>query len=277
MNLLETIRSNLNEMTRSERQVASFYLAHPNDFAFCTLDAIAAKADTSTTSVLRFCRKIGFDGYKDFQNSVREQISSLPQLPDKYRRTVADPDNLLFHIMRRDLQCVEDTVRDLDNGTLEQAVKMLSTARRVYTFGMRESYAMAHYSYTRLLSVRPRVELLSAGVNGEIENLLSIGENDVCLVFLFHRYTRQSFQILQWLHSRHCQVILISNPPLDQVESLAEVLLPCYTDCNGIKNTAIAPVVLCDCLCNAVAAELGDTALAYMKETEKLFQLSDIL
>lgn len=277
MNILETIRMGLDDMTRSERQVASFYLANPNEFAFCTLDAIALKIDTSTTSVLRFCRKIGFQGYKDFQAAVRSQISSLPQLPDKYRRTVAEGNQLLLRMMHRDIGCVEDTVRELDNSALEQAVTEIAQADRVYTFGMRESLALSHYSYTRLLSVRPRVEQLRSGVNGEVENLLGIGEKDVCLVFLFHRYTRQAVQILHWLHSRGCKVILVTNPPLDEVEHLADILLPCYVDCGGIKNTAVAPVVLCDCLCNAVAAQLGDSALSYMKETEELFRLNDIL
>lgn len=277
MNMLENIRMGLDDMTRSERQVASFYLANPNEFAFCTLDAIARKVDTSTTSVLRFCRKLGFEGYKDFQKVVQEQISNLQQLPDKYRRTVAHTDNMLLHMMSRDIRCVEDTVRDLSNTAMEQAVKDIAQADRVYTFGMRESYALSHYGYTRLLSVRPGVEQLRAGVNGEVENLLGIGKNDVCLAFLFHRYTRQAFQILSWLHDRGCKVILVTNPPLDEVEHLADVLLPCYVDCGGIKNTAVAPVVMCDYLCNAVAAQLGDSALSYMKETENLFQLNEIL
>ncbi len=84
MNIVETIKDALDDLTRSERQVASYYLAHPNDFAFCTLDAIAVKIDTSTTSVLRFCRRIGFRGYKDFQQAVQSQINIQPQLPDKF-------------------------------------------------------------------------------------------------------------------------------------------------------------------------------------------------
>ena len=40
--------------------MASYFLGHSNDFAFCTLDKIAATMDTSTTSVIRFCRRLGF-------------------------------------------------------------------------------------------------------------------------------------------------------------------------------------------------------------------------
>ena len=124
MNVVETIKSALDDMTRSERQVASYYLGHTNDFAFCTLDAIAQKADTSTTSVLRFCRRIGFVGYKDFQQAVQKQISIQPQLPDKYQRSVDRGDDLLLRVMGRDIQCIQDTFRDMQEATVDEAVTL---------------------------------------------------------------------------------------------------------------------------------------------------------
>ena len=277
MNVVETIKSALDDMTRSERQVASYYLCHTNDFAFCTLDAIAQKADTSTTSVLRFCRRIGFVGYKDFQQAVQKQISIQPQLPDKYQRSVDRGDDLLLRVMGRDIQCIQDTFRDMQEATVGEAVTLIAKASRVYTFGMRESYALAHYAYSRLLSVRPGVELLRAGMNGEIENLLTLGVNDVCIVFLFHRYTRQSIKILEFLAERGCKLVAVTNPPMDRIEDLSDVVLPCHVDCGGIKNTSVAPVVMMDYVCDAVASVLGDAALSYMRDAENLFRFSDVL
>jgi len=277
MNILETIKAALDDMTRSERQVASYYLAHTNDFAFCTLDSIAQKVDTSTTSVLRFCRRIGFVGYKDFQQAVQKQISIQPQLPDKFLRSRDGGDDMLLRVVGSDIRCIRDTFQELPESAAQDAAKLIAEADRVYTFGMRESYAISHYAYTRLLSVRPKVTLLRAGTNGEVENLLSIGKGDVCLVFLFHRYTRQSVQLLEYLAKRNCKLILVTNPPLEQIKCYADVVLPCCVECGGIKNTAVAPVVLADYLCNAVGSHLGEEALSYMKETEKLFRLTDVL
>ena len=277
MNTVDIIKDALEDMTRAERQVASYYLGHPNDFAFCTLDGIAQKADTSTTSVLRFCRRIGFVGYKDFQLSVQSQLSGQPQLPDKYQRAVDQQDNLLNLTVMRDVQCIQDTFRDLTEEMTVKAVELLCTCRQVYTFGMRESSALSHYAYSRLLSVRPGLQMLREVGNGEVETLLNMGREDVCLVFLFHRYTRKTLKVLELLKDRGVQVILVTNPPTEEVQSMADVLIPCHVECGGIKNTAVAPVVLMDYFCDAVAAKLGDTALSHMKDSEKLFRISEIL
>jgi len=106
---------------------------------------------------------------------------------------------------------------------------------------------------------------------------LSMNEKDVCLVFLFYRYTRQAVGILELLKSRQIPVILVTNEPCDGVKNLAQQLLICQVDCGGIKNTAVAPVVLADYLCSAVAAARGDAALEHMKQSEALFRAGDLL
>jgi len=279
MSIVETIKNNLDDMTRSERQVATYYLGHAVDFAFCTLDSVAARVDTSSTSVLRFCRKLGFEGFKDFQQAVRVQLHGLPELPDKFHRTVRDQDvdDLFAHTVAQDILCLHESLQSLSAEALSQAVTLLGQARRVYTFGMKESLAPAHYAYTRLLTVRPDVQLFTGGCSGEIESMLTMTGKDVCLVFLFHRYTRQSLQILELLHHRGIPVILVTDNPNDRLESYAQVLLPCRVDHGGIKNTAIVPIVLCDYFCDAVAAATGDSALRYMQQTEDLFRSGSVL
>lgn len=277
MNTVEIVKNALEDMTRSERQVASHYLAYPNDFAFCTLEGVAAKVDTSTTSVLRFCRRIGFQGFKDLQHAARTQISCQPQLPDKFRRSVGEGDDLLLRTVGRDIRCIQDTFQSLGEQQIAAAVGLLSCARRVYTFGMRESFGLAHYAYTRLLSVRPDVDVMQAGSNGQVEAMLNVGEQDVCLVFLFHRYTQQTLRILEMLSDRKASVILVTDPPAGEVEAMAEVVLNCAVDRGGLKNSAVAPVVLMDYLCDAVAAALGESAMEHMRNLEALFRQGGIL
>jgi len=274
LSVVKTIKDSLKDMTKSEYQVATYCLGNLNDFAFDTLDVIAEKIGTSTTSVIRFCRRLGFPGYKSFQEQVRADFKERPGLPEKFQRARTEhfSNELLTRTVEQNVNCIEKTFRELPYERVHDAVTRLQRAKRVFTFGMRESFALAHYAYTRLLTVRENVSILNAGYNGELESLLSLTKEDVCLVFLFHRYTRQSLQILEILKQQGVPVILITSAPVDAVQDKATVLLPCYVDASGIKNTAVAPICLSDCLFNAVATENGDAALAHMKQAEALFR-----
>ncbi len=279
MNLVETIRQNIETMTRSERQVAAYYFGHVSDFAFFTLDKIAVAVGTSTTSVLRFCRRLGFAGYKDFQQAVQSQIHRQPDLVDKFQRTRtgAPGDALLEKTVRLGMECVQKTFGEMPYDRICDAVQRIAWAKRVFTFGMKESFALAHYACSRFTTVRDEVHLLGAGFNGDVEGILDLTPEDVCLVYLFHRYTKQSLSVLNMLKKQGVCVILVTSAPYEQLERYAAVLLACHVDADGIKNTAIAPVCLADYLCNAVAVQLGDAALQRMQQLETLFREQDII
>ena len=279
MTLMETVKGALGEMTRSERQVAAHYFGHASDFAFFTLDKIAAAVGTSTTSVLRFCRRLGFAGYKDFQQAVQGQIHRQPDLMDKFQRTRtgAPGDALLEKTVRLGVECVQKTFAGIPYDRIWDAVQRIARAKRVFTFGMKESFALAHYACSRFTTVREEVHLLGAGMNGDVECMLDLTPEDVCLVYLFHRYTKQSLAVLEMLKKQGVCVILVTSAPYGQLEPYAAVLLACHVDADGIKNTALAPVCLADYLCNAVAVQLGDAALRRMQQLETLFREHEIL
>lgn len=278
MNLMQIIQKNLDAMTRSERQVAAYYFSHVNDFAFYTLDKIAGAVGTSTTSVLRFCRRLGFAGYKDFQQAVQGEMNRQPDLLDKFQRTqTSSADALLNNTIRQDMECIQKTFEILPYDRICDAVGLIARAKRVFTFGMKESFALAHYAYSRLTTVRNGVHLLGAGLNGDVESVLDLGEEDVCLVYLFHRYTKQSLSILEMLKKQGVSIVLVTSAPYDKIENYASVLLTCHVDAGGIKNTAIAPICLADYLCNAVAVTNGDATVQRMQQLEKLYKEQNIL
>ena len=274
MNIAERIRQNQEEMTRSERTIATCFLTRQSDFAFFTLEQLAENAHVSTATVIRFCRRLGFSGFKAFRDAVREDVRRLPGLPDKYRRALPlfENDRLLAETLRRDEDAVEQSLASLDKAALQKAVKYLSGAERVFTFGMKESLALAHYAQTRFLSVRPEVWLLSGPGEGEVETVLNLKKGDLCLVFLFHRYTRLTRSLLPAIRERGATVLLITDPPEDELKRSADLVLPCRVDVGGIKNSFAAPLVLTDYLCGAVAFDRGDAALSHMTAAEALFR-----
>lgn len=279
MGIIELIRLKMEQMTRSEQRVALYILGHMNDIAFFTLDELARQTDVSTTTVLRFCRRLDFDGFKQFQHTVRTDLKYSPDLLDKFHRTADNQleDTLLAQTVQQGIRCIQQSFSEMPFEMVDDAVKRIAGARRVYTFGMRESQALAAYAYSRLLTVRGDVFLYQDGYTGNVEALLSSTDADVFVVFLFHRYTRQTLRILEVLKERNVQVILITSPPVEMVARLATVLLPCQVDANGIKNSALAPICLADYLCNAVAMVNAEATLQRMRQSEELFARSEVI
>lgn len=275
--MIQKVYAELDTMTKTERQAAEYFLAHPDDYAFLTLDKLALNVGVSTASVIRFCRRLGFFGYKDFQETLRDGMSSRMPLPIKLAHSRAtQADQLLDRVALDGIHAIEQTLAELSADKLSAALELLEDSRRVFTFGLREAYAMAHYLYTRLITIRDNVRILDSGFHTLPEPLLDLNADDAVVVFLFRRYTGQSLRMLPLLKATGASVILITSVPCDEALSAqADVLLPCHVENNGIKNTYLAPMCLADYFCNA----LGQTeaAGARIDRIENLLRDSAVL
>lgn len=274
MDITEIANQEIQNMTKTERKVAAYFYDHLQEFAFSTLDCIADDAGTSTTSVIRFCRRLGFAGYKEFQSALRQQIKVHLNLPDKLESTLqgAHGDSLLNQVVQDGIQVVERTFAELPSEALERAVECICSADRLFIFGMRESLALAHYAYTRMETARGRTYILDVGYNGMVEQALDLTEKDAVLYFLFHRYAAQSYRLLPFIKRQGVQVILVTSPPYSAVEKYADILLPCYMETRGVKNSSLAPMCLTDYFCNAVALRNSERTMLRLKKIEQALQ-----
>lgn len=64
------------ELRPSERKVAEVLLAEPEWFSRATLSEVAARADVSEPTVLRFARSLGSPGFQDFRYALIQCLAS---------------------------------------------------------------------------------------------------------------------------------------------------------------------------------------------------------
>ena len=275
--MIQKVYAQLDSMTRTERSAADYFLNNPDSFAFLTLDKLAVKIGISTASIIRFCQRLGFYGYKDFQETLRNGMSTRLSLPVKMEQNkTTQMDQLLHRVVSDGIQAMEQTFKTLPADVLARAVELLEEGHRVFTFGLRESYAPAHYLYTRLITVRDHVSILDAGFHTMLEPLLDLNANDVVVVFLFQRYTEQSLRMLPLLKATGASLILITSHPCEEpLSSHADVVLPCHVENNGIKNTYLAPMALADYFCNALGQ--AEHAADRLDHIETLLQNGGVL
>jgi len=50
-------------------------MEHSDIFAFCTLEDVAMKIGVSTTTIIRFARTLGYNGYSDMQKDIQKKAA----------------------------------------------------------------------------------------------------------------------------------------------------------------------------------------------------------
>ncbi len=141
--ILPHIESRLDQMRRSERKVAELVLARPDEVIHMRIVDLAAAAQVSEPTVVRFCRAIGCEGFGNFKVALaRGSATSAAAEPFSLdaRDTARDYTYKVFDATLETLTRVRSAV---DPDAIEVAVDALCNARRVEFYGFGASGPVA--------------------------------------------------------------------------------------------------------------------------------------
>lgn len=161
--LLLRLRERELSASPAERNVIAYVSAHPHEVVGLSVRGLADVTFSSPSSILRFCKRLGFAGYKEFQ---RELIAELALLGDKKDVALEDismddsVERIVGKVMKSNVRTIEATARTLDYTVLERCAARLKRARGsicsvlVPLVWSRTTGAKAHACRQRVPSVR---------------------------------------------------------------------------------------------------------------------------
>jgi DNA-binding MurR/RpiR family transcriptional regulator len=77
LSLSAEIRQRFDEFSRSQKDVGQYIVDHLDEAAFHTAEELARRANTSSSTVVRFAQALGFEGFPELQASAREEYRRM--------------------------------------------------------------------------------------------------------------------------------------------------------------------------------------------------------
>lgn len=266
------LTDNFSEFTNSQKSVANYLIDNQDSIAFCTLEDLASRIGVSTTTVIRFSRALGYKGYSEMQKDIQSNIKNKVALPERLTKSDTQiPNNqLLQESFTLDIQNIQKTMAAQKDEDLEDTIQSLSKARRIYILGMRSSFAIAHYFTSRIGEIKENVKLIQSTGMIYPEEIIEAGEGDVCVAFMFPRYSKMVAASLSWMKNEGVKIILITSLNAAAVSGYGHIILPCSISSNYFKNSLAAPLCLTNFLTAALAEYNVDESRQVLQKIESL-------
>ena len=143
--LLVRLRQALPELTPAAGRLAVVALADPASVSSRSIGDLAAHCDTSTASVARFCRQLGFSGYKEFRLALARAAAGEDgrRIDFGVADGDIDPADGLRAVVRKlayqEARAVEETADALDLQEVERVVDAIEGAPVVDVYGSASS------------------------------------------------------------------------------------------------------------------------------------------
>jgi DNA-binding MurR/RpiR family transcriptional regulator len=253
--LVRRVRSRLDELSVTERQLADFLLEFPGDLAGYAGNELAELAGVSPSTVSRFIRRLGYENYEEARRQVRaEQQAGSPLLQ---AATAARQGSSLVatHFQHSQANLVSTFAR-LSDAQMAEIVKCMIGANQVLIFGSRASHGFAVYLRWQIIQVLPRVAVIPGPGETLGEHMAGLGERDCVIVFGTRRQTRQMAEVLEAATRARASIVFISDRSSPDYAG-ATWSLQCECRGPGLLDNHAAVMGLCDLIATMVIEASG--------------------
>ncbi len=270
MTLAELIAATSERLTPVERRIAEAVLADPTLLAFGTVSDLAAEVGTSRPSIVRFGRKLGFDGYADMREHARDSVSAQLSRPSQRIRHQKGSAGRAGVRLIESIRHLFDAIEGEQLATLGTP---LAQANNVWILSGETSRAGAHAMASGLTMVRSNVHLISEHSSGR--NLSGAGQGDAAIVFDFARYRRHAVTTARALVEMGVDLVAITDDPLSPYAALTPNWVALDVPAIGPFDSSVPSVAMAEMLVAFVAMQLKEDAQVRIDRTESLWNATD--
>ncbi len=253
------ITERFDEFSRSQKDVARYIVDHLEEAAFQTAEELARRANTSSSTVVRFSQALGFEGYPELQQAAIEEyragVGGAEAKSGKSAGALFDFDHTEFESsLAADHANIEATVRGLTREQVEECVGELATAQRVVIVAMDQMAFFASYLRHMLALLDIRAECVTQPRQESITRLGNTDENTLVVCFTAGRAHPLVVRAMKLARHRGARTIAISDATLSEVGEHAEHTLYWSSDSPSYTRSTTALLSLVEALSYGVYA-----------------------
>jgi DNA-binding MurR/RpiR family transcriptional regulator len=269
------VRALLPSLPAAEQRVARVVVGDPATVAMLTITELAERAETSETTVIRFCRAVGFAGYPDLRLTLATEAGRLQGGgPPRVVGSDISPSDDLAQVVEKiafaDARAVEDTAAQLDVGVLEQVVDAAVTAGRIDIYGVGAS-AFVAADFQQKLHRIGRIAFAWSDVHIALTSAALLGPGDVAFGISHTGTTKDTNDAFAEAGRRGAVTVALTNFPRSPITRVADLVLTTAaretTFRSGAMASRLAQLTVVDCIFVGVAQRTYPETRAALEAT----------
>ena len=277
--LLKTIEEGIPSFSKGQKRIAEYILVNYDKAAYLTASRLSGIVGVSESTVVRFANELGFEGYPEFQHSlkalIRTRLTSFQRM--EVTNQIIGEGDVLEKVLASDADRIRRTLESIDRDSFEQAVEKIINANAIYILGVRSSSSLAGFLNHSFRMVFDNVKLLQTTSGSEMfEQLMPIKANDVLVAISFPRYSKRVINAVEFARTKDADVVAITDSINSPIAAQASQLLIAQSDTNSFVDSLVAPLSVINALIVAVARKKSAEITDRLHELEKIWDQYDV-
>jgi DNA-binding MurR/RpiR family transcriptional regulator len=232
------IQARFDECSRSQKDVAQYIVDHLDEAAFQTAEELARRANTSSSTVVRFSQALGFEGFPELQAAAREEYRRVHAGPggwgsNQNQAAVNGTSTPLFSLDQNEFEAalaadhlnVEETARKVSRDAVDALIDAIVSAEKVLVAGTDQMAFFASYLRHLLMLLDLRVDVVASPSQEALSRLGRIDEGTLVIGLSAGRPHPLVVRAMKLARHRKARTAAITDATLSEVAKLAQIKL----------------------------------------------------
>ncbi|OZG59558.1 transcriptional regulator [Bifidobacterium lemurum] len=282
--LCEVLRANLADYAPGQKRIATLLLDDASSIAVRSLSENAKAAGVHSSSVVRFAKALGFDGYPALARMCRKYLSEQARLIDRFdqatsQSTMSDRDETASPInaagdpqsSRHHERNVVLSLSSINPNVWNNAVDAIANAHDLYIVGLQKCFAPAYLCAYLLQMARGRIHLLSETTGNVLSEIRDISPGDTLIAMSIRQYTAMTVRVVEQASANGGTIVAITDEPSSPLAIKADHTFIAQCESPYVFRSLSGITAIVESLAGEVSLRLGTTAREQLQKDDELF------
>lgn len=224
---LVAVNAHLHLLSESERKIAEYICKEPRKALHFNVRELAKQSNSSQAAVVRFCKRTGFDSFRDFKLRLARDVfrdSDDRYIPDLDLESEANPSCVIRGIVDRTQRSLSSLVATLDPLSVEKAVSLLTSSSSIILFGVGASGVVA-YDFMQKLTRLGLSVYFASDSDLQLTRASTMQTTQVAFVISYSGENTTMIEVVEIAKNRSVPVISLTMDTNNTVRSTASIAL----------------------------------------------------
>ena len=271
--VIDIIFAEYNKFFDAEKKIADYIMNNGSKVIEMKISELAESAGTSEATISRFCKKCNMKGFhhlkitlaKDLVESKKEEITTCGDINTNNLR------ESLNNILANKIEELKQTVSMMDEKSLREILDKLKNARNVQFAAVGNTIPVAldgcyKFNQIGIPSVANTIW------ETQIAYTYNLNKEDVVIAFSFPRYSKKSYQVVDYAKSKGAHVISITDSYFAPVACLSDNTLLVKSNMASFVDSLVPAMTVANALAISVGMKEKSEITKYFNDLEKIWK-----
>lgn len=246
--LEKVLRPYLKNLNKTETKIASYFIENNQNIINKTISELSQEIGVSESTIFKFVKKIGYEGFQDFKISLATNYKEedQPSIKPNFFSDITEDDSLndIFQkVIIPKIKFLEYLLETINEELIEEAVEMIHQADTLFFSGVGGSSVIAYDSFHKFLRTEFQCQFIS-DFNLQLTYSKKIDNNSLAFLFSHSGSTKEIIELGSSLKKNGAKIISLTGNYGTPLEKLSDISFVVSSEESALRSQTLSSRIL---------------------------------